>query len=123
MVDNPGQETPSAQTRGREIGATALTVGGLAAAFGAASCCALPIGLGILGVGSAWLSDVATVAMPHQPILLRIALGSIGAGLFLAYWRPASVCATGSCSSWITRATKGGLWTASVLIGAAMVLG
>ena len=56
-------------------------------------------------------------------MLLWVALGSIGAGLVLAYWRPASVCATGGCSAWITRATKGGLWTASVLIGAAMVLG
>lgn len=39
----------------RPWGAMGLTVGGVAAAFSVAACCALPILLGSIGVGTAWL--------------------------------------------------------------------
>ena len=50
----------------RDTGALLLAAGGLAAAFGAASCCALPMLLGFLGLGSAWLVSVAWIAAPHR---------------------------------------------------------
>lgn len=89
----------------RAVGATILAVGGLAAAFGAAACCALPAGLGALGLGSAWLIGVAL-------------------GLVLTYRnRPAASCSSGACTTWISRRTKSGPWMASALVGAALVLG
>src|SRR5258708_33295435 len=54
----------------RGAGAAALTLGGLAAAFGAASCCALPILLSGAGLGTAWLGGVAELSAPLRlPVL------------------------------------------------------
>jgi len=58
----------------RDTGALMLAAGGLAAAFGAASCCALPLLLGPLGLGSAWLVAVAWLAAPHRIALLIAAV-------------------------------------------------
>lgn len=72
----------------------ALAAGGLLAAFGVASCCALPLLLAGLGLGSASLLGVALIAGPYQGVLLLAA----GACLLLAVsvmWRQhrARVCA------------------------------
>jgi mercuric ion transport protein len=55
-----------------DTGALLLAAGGLAAAFGAASCCALPLLLGSVGVGSAWLVALAWVAAPHRIALVGV---------------------------------------------------
>ncbi len=124
MVDDASGIGAPAAGRTREIGTSVLTLGGLAAAFGAASCCALPMTLGLVGLGSGWLFQVALVAGPYQSALLWIALVCVGVGLALAHWRrPAVVCATGGCTSWSLWATRGGLWLATALIGGAMVFG
>ena len=71
-----------------ETGATLLVAGGLISAFGAASCCALPVLLGSLGLASAWLGSLGLVAGPHRGALLPIAfIGLVGGGLLM--WRPA----------------------------------
>jgi mercuric ion transport protein len=67
-------------------GAVSLTLGGLGAAFAVAACCALPILLGSLGIGTAWLFGVAKLAAPHRTVLLAIAAISLAAGA-LALWR------------------------------------
>src|SRR5215468_12528775 len=66
--------------RVRDTGALLLAAGGLAAAFSAAACCALPLLLGSLGLGSAWLVTVAWFAAPHRLALLAIATVCLGTG-------------------------------------------
>src|SRR3546814_13289853 len=51
---------------------SALTLAGIAAAFGVAACCALPILLASAGIGAAWLSGVAVVSAPYRTPLLVI---------------------------------------------------
>ena len=51
----------------------AFTVGGLGAAFAVAACCGLPIVLGGLGLGTAWLFGIAVRAAPHREALLVLA--------------------------------------------------
>ncbi len=64
MTDHsPDETTPSRQSV-RDASAMVLAAGGIAAAFGAASCCALPMLLGSVGLGSAWLIAVAWLAVP-----------------------------------------------------------
>lgn len=46
------------------------TLGVIAAAFGAAACCALPILLASLGIGTAWLGGIAGFTGPHQALLM-----------------------------------------------------
>jgi len=58
MIDDARNVAPE-HTPVRDTGVLLLAAGGLAAAFGAASCCALPLLLGSLGLGSAWLVSVA----------------------------------------------------------------
>jgi len=92
-------ESPS-QTRetAKQTGALLLALGGVAAAFGAASCCALPLLLSSLGLGSAWLIAIAWVAAPHRAALLATAVAClIGGGAVLAWHRYAvAACAPGS---------------------------
>jgi mercuric ion transport protein len=84
----------------RPTGTALLTFAGLAAAFGASSCCGLPLLLGSLGIGTAWLSGLALLAAPDR--LLLLAVGTMGlAGGALLLWRqsraatctPDSLCA------------------------------
>jgi hypothetical protein len=75
----------------RDTGALLLAAGGLAAAFGAASCCALPLLLGSLGLGSAWLVTVAWFAAPHRLALLAVSISVL----------PAPVaCCSGVVDAW-----------------------
>jgi mercuric ion transport protein len=86
------------RTDGSALGAAALAFGGIAAAFGAASCCALPLLLDGLGLGSAWLAGLALLAAPYRGILLGGAVLCIaGAGaMWLRARRRAPECAAGS---------------------------
>lgn len=81
----------------RDTGALLLAAGGLAAAFGAASCCALPILLGSLGLSSAWLVAVAWVAAPHRLTLLVAAVVClVGAGGLFIWRRRVAACTPGA---------------------------
>ena len=81
----------------KETGALLLAIGGLAAAFGAASCCAIPMLLGSLGLGSAWLAGIAIVAAPHRIALTTAAaVCLVGAGAVLTWYRRALTCALGT---------------------------
>jgi len=66
VMTEEARSTPEERETTKETGALLLAIGGLAAAFGAASCCAIPMLLGSLGLGSAWLAGVAIVAAPHR---------------------------------------------------------
>jgi hypothetical protein len=67
-LQNASRDHP---TRG--FGAVALTLSGLVAAFGVASCCGLPLMLATLGLGTAWLGGFALLAAPHRLFLLAAA--------------------------------------------------
>ena len=91
------RSTPEERETTKETGALLLAIGGLAAAFGAASCCAIPMLLGSLGLGSAWLAGVAIVAAPHRIALITAAaVCLVGAGAGLAWYRRALTCAPGT---------------------------
>ena len=77
----PDRKNDSEPARPRSAwSAMGLTVGGVAAAFSVATCCALPILLGSIGLGTAWLFGVARVAAPHRLALLILAVASLAGG-------------------------------------------
>ncbi|WP_394999819.1 mercuric transporter MerT family protein [Sphingomonas sp.] len=63
-----------------------LTVAGLAAAFGVAACCALPLLLISLGLSTAWLGGIASVAEPNRALLLVLAALALSGGAYFL-WR------------------------------------
>jgi mercuric ion transport protein len=98
-----------------------LAAGGLAAAFGAASCCALPLLFGSLGLGTAWLVTVAWFAAPHRLALLAIAIICLGSGGAVLLWRRRRIagCAPGvACGSAVVTA----LVTCVLSLGAVLVV-
>jgi mercuric ion transport protein len=103
----------------KDTGATILTVGGLAAALGVASCCGLPLLLGALGIGSAWLTGLAALAAPHRVLLLTAAAVCLAAGAVLS-WRggPDAACSSGTVCSHpiVRRLTVFGLLIGSILL-------
>lgn len=106
----PDQAQPNPEpTAPSEIASFLLVAGGLAAAFGAASCCALPLLLGSLGLGSAWLVTVAWFAAPHRIALLIVAVLCILGGSSIFLWRrhiaactPGAVCARTGTTALLT---------------------
>ena len=96
--------TPKPPARGR--GAALLTLGGIAAAFGVASCCALPILLTTAGLSAAWLGGVAVVAAPYRTVLLWLSALSLGGGAILLWQsqRRAATCGAGTCTPPLLRA-------------------
>jgi mercuric ion transport protein len=96
MTDNSRREIIPQRAPIADMGATLLAAGGLTAAFGAASCCALPLLLGSLGIATAWLGGIALLAGPYRPTLLATALVSFVSGGLLLWRRHAIVaCAPG----------------------------
>jgi mercuric ion transport protein len=82
----------------RGFGTVVLTLGGLVAAFGVASCCGLPFMLATAGLGTAWLGGFALLAAPHRLFLLTAATVCLG-GASILLWRqrttgcvPGAVC-------------------------------
>ncbi len=95
MIDQ-SRNKPEPQT-GKETGAVLLVLGGVAAGIGSASCCALPMLLGGLGVSSAWLFGIAVLSAPHRLALVTAAvLCLVGAAVMLALRSRGITCAPGS---------------------------
>ena len=105
---NPAQGRPATGA-----GAVLLTASGLMAAFGVASCCALPFLLATAGLGTAWLAGIALLAAPHRPMLLSVAATSLTGGAVLL-WRQqrSAVCKPGAACS---RPAVRGLTSAALL--------
>ena len=93
-----GTETKDDRSRDvQNAGATILTLGGIGAAFGVASCCGLPFMLASLGISSAWLTGIALFAAPHRSALLLSGAICLAAGALLLWRRrPAAACAPGA---------------------------
>jgi mercuric ion transport protein len=75
-------------------GAIVFTLGAVAAAFGVASCCALPLLLTTIGVSSAWLGGVALLAAPHRGVLTVVGAFCLlgGAALLWRQQQTAAAC-------------------------------
>jgi mercuric ion transport protein len=105
-------------------GATLLAAAGLAAGFGAASCCAIPLLLGALGLGGAWLASLAIVAGPYRPVFLAAAsICLVGGGFLLWRRQAAAACSRGATygRSSVTRATLVILSLATILTALGLV--
>ena len=78
-------------------GSALLTLGGIAAAFGLASCCGLPLLLASAGLGTAWLTGFALLAAPHRSVLLLAGAAGLAGGAAML-WRQqrAGACAPGA---------------------------
>lgn len=97
--------------------ATFLSIGGILAALGTTACCVIPFGLFLAGVSGAWVGDL-TALEPYKPVFAAVALGFVGYGAYLVYWKPKAACADGSyCARPASnRIAKIGLWSAGVLV-------
>jgi len=97
--------------------AAVISLGGILAALGAASCCVVPFALFLLGVSGAWISHL-TALEPYQPIFASVTFGCLGYGFYVVYRRPRATCAEGTyCAAPNSgRVARIGLWTATVLI-------
>ncbi|HEV2545721.1 MAG TPA: mercuric transporter MerT family protein [Stellaceae bacterium] len=97
------------------------SIGGIAAAIAAASCCAVPFALFTLGISGAWIGNL-TALEPYQPIFAAVAMGFLGYGFYHVYRKPKAACAEDShCAKPSSgRVTKIGLWTAIVLVVVAL---
>jgi mercuric ion transport protein len=86
--------------RPRDAAKMLFAAGGLVAAFGVASCCALPVALSLLGVSAASLLGIGMLAALYQQELFVGAVILLG-GAALIMWRqrravacqPGSACA------------------------------
>jgi mercuric ion transport protein len=109
------QAEPSARKAGL------VSVGGILAALGAASCCVVPFALFTLGISGAWISNL-TALEPYQPIFAAVTFGFLGYGFYLVYRKPKVACAEDSyCAKPSSgRTAKIGLWTATVLVAIAL---
>ena len=81
-----GANTPPSLEAGRDTANTVLAARGLLAAFGVASCCALPMALSLLGVSAASLVGIGYLAAQVQQELLYAAVICLAAAA-LVMWR------------------------------------
>lgn len=97
-----------------------FTTAGVAAAFALASCCAIPLLLYTLGIGTtAWLTSLGIISIQYREILTWAAAAGLGAGGFMLWrqWR-AKTCAPGSLCArpWVR-----GLTAMALLLGVTML--
>ena len=98
-----------------------LSLAGIVAAIGAASCCVIPFLLFALGMSGAWIGNL-TALEPYQPIFAAVSLGFIGWGAWRLRRKAKIACAEGYCATdRADRIAQIGLWTAAVLIVIALV--
>src|SRR5579863_6287465 len=111
IARDAGRADPSTRKAGL------VSVGGILAALGAASCCVVPFALFTAGISGAWISNL-TALEPYQPIFAAVTFGFLGYGFYLVYRKPKVACADGSyCAKPSSgRIAKIGLWTATVLV-------
>jgi mercuric ion transport protein len=117
-------EVQEAGAPGRHQNPTTLALaaaGGLLGAVAASSCCIAPLVLFSLGIGGAWLGNLTALA-PYQPIFVVVTLGCLATGFWMVYRKPSAASANGShCAPPVSRRiVKIALWSATVLIAAAM---
>ncbi len=103
---------------------TLAAAGGLLGAVAASSCCIVPMVLFSLGIGGAWLGNLTALA-PYQPIFVVVTLGCLATVFWMVYRRQRAASAANAngshCAPPVSRRiVKIALWSATVLIAAAM---
>jgi mercuric ion transport protein len=103
-------------------GAAWLSVGGILAGLGAASCCVLPFLLFTAGISGAWIANL-TALEPYRFYFAGAAVVCIGFGFYRVYSGAAAACAEDSyCARPVSHGiAKFGLWSASVIVLVALV--
>jgi mercuric ion transport protein len=92
--------SPARAGNGRDAAKAVFAVGGLLAAFGVASCCALPVVLSLLGISAASVVGIGYLAAQYQHELFYVSAGSLGvAALLLLRQRGGQACAAGGARS------------------------
>jgi mercuric ion transport protein len=99
-MQNKDSLLPSPEA-GRDAVKTVLAMGGFLAAFGVASCCALPVALSLLGISAASLVGIGYLAAQYQQELFYAAAICLGASAFvMVRQRRTRSCAPGTaCTS------------------------
>jgi mercuric ion transport protein len=115
MADTPADGSSSAVGTGSVL----LTLGGLAAAFGVASCCGLPFLLATAGIGTAWLTGFALLAAPHRSVLLIVGAVCLAGGAAL-FWRRQRIAAC-TPGAFCSRPAVRNLTLAGLLVGLALL--
>lgn len=88
---------PASSEKSRDAAKTVLAAGGFIAAFGVASCCALPIALSLLGISAASLVGVGYLAAQYQQELFYAAAVCLGASaLIMVRQQRARSCVPGA---------------------------
>lgn len=84
----------------RDAAKSSLAAGALLAAFGVASCCALPIALAMFGAGSAALVGIGVLVGPYQVEVLAAAVACLfGTAFIMLRQRRARACSdAGTCA-------------------------
>ena len=99
-IQNKEITLPSA-AKGRDIVKTVLAAGSLLAAFGVASCCALPIALSLFGISAVSLVGIGYLAAQYQQELFYAAAISLAASaIIMVRQRRTRLCTPGTaCAS------------------------
>jgi mercuric ion transport protein len=99
-----------------------VVAGGLLGALAASSCCIVPLVLFTLGIGGAWIGNLAALE-PYQPYFLAVTAGFLGICYFLVYRQPKVACEDGmACARPLPkRIVKAALWGAAAIAGAAFL--
>lgn len=97
---------------GTDVTKTLLAAGGLLAAFGVASCCALPVALSLLGISAASLVGIGYLAAQYQQELFYGAVLLLAAAGFVI-WRQRRALA---CTSGVTCARPALDWGSKIAI-------
>jgi mercuric ion transport protein len=105
----------SDSSRAAGPGSLLLTISGLAAAFGVASCCGLPFLLATVGLSTAWLTGFALLAAPHRGGLLMVGAVCLAGGAVLL-WRQQRVAAC-TPGAFCSRPAIRGLTLIGLLLG------
>src|SRR5882757_3352540 len=121
MITDTHIASSSRDRPGGDTARTVLAAGGLLAAFGMASCCALPIALSMMGIGAASLVGIGYLAAPYQRELLVAATLCLAAVAFLS-WRQWRVQASGSCTTAPTRIQVVISWLSLASVASAVAL-
>lgn len=96
---------------------------GILTAFGATLCCIAPLVLFLLGISSAWISNLAIMA-PLKPYFLTIAIACVAYGFWKLYKKPKiTECKPGTlCATPISnRINKIMLWVAITVIALVLI--
>jgi mercuric ion transport protein len=113
-------KTGTARRPASGSGAVLFTLGGLAAAFGVASCCALPLLLTTVGASTAWLGGLALLAAPHRGVLLIFGALCLAGGAALL-WRQQRTAATCGPNGICTPPAIRALTLVGLLVGVALL--